>query len=74
MTTENEKCESFCSCTEQAETDMVLLPTQQAEVRERLVFFRELIEGRDKVKMSVENEPRRCKEKKVYELQILGHP
>ena len=36
--------------------------------------FRELTIGLIKVTMSLENEPRRCKEKKVYELQTLGYP
>ena len=41
--------------------------TWQAEVREELVSFWELTARSDKVKMSVEHEPRRYKEKKVYE-------
>ena len=40
----------------------------------QLVSFQELTAGHDKVKTSVENEPRIYKEKKVYELQTLGHP
>ena len=41
------------------------------EVRGR---FQELTARSNKLKMSVGNEPRRCKEKKVCKLQILGHP
>ena len=53
---------------------MFLPPTQQAEVRGQIESFRESAAERNKLKMSVGNELRRCKEKRVYELQILGHP
>ena len=40
---------------------MVLLPTPQVEKGEQLVFFGWSMAGRDKVKTSVGNEPKRCK-------------
>ena len=59
MTKENLRSEILCACTERAETDMVLLPTQQAEVRGRLVSFRLSTARNDKVKTPAENEPQR---------------
>ncbi len=53
---------------------MFLFPTRQAEEREQLVSFLELTAEHDKVKTSVENEQRICKEKKVYEWIIMLEP
>ena len=44
-----------------------LLPTWQVDVGRQIVSFWESTARSDKVKTSVENEPWRCKEKKVYE-------
>ena len=51
---------------------MILFLTRQTEVGETI--SEESKAGCVKVNTSVENEPVRYKEKKVYELQILGHP
>ena len=56
------ECPKSCAYV-RVETDMVLLPTLQAEVRGR---YGGLTAGRDRMKTSVELQPQRCKETEGY--------
>ena len=67
MTKENWRSEILCACT--SGNGYSSAPDTTGGIDGTIL---QLTTGRDKVKMSVENKPRRYKEKKVHEPQVGG--
>ena len=57
----------FYACVEAPETDLSSLQ-HKVEVIERLGFENELTAGREEVKMLVEHQPRRCKDRQKFNI------
>ena len=68
MTKENKSPKMLCACAVQMEVDISALDTTGGNEGGQLLSFWKCTELCEKIKTSVENEPQRCKEMKVYEL------
>ena len=75
MTKENSKFEVLCACAERPETEVdISTPDKTYGSEGTTCVFQESTAKSAEVKTSVGIEAQRYKEKKVYKLQILGHP